>query len=266
MRRRSTTSSWPFPPETREVQFDEKWNFVGKKEKACDPANPADARCGDNWDHTAVDPEHRLLLAIVPDKRTARSCEALVGEVKQRTGGRTDLLITSDEHAPYATAIKKAYGTSAPESKVRKGSQRSVESMPDDLCYATVCKTRKRGRVVNVVRIVVFGALALLTAYLARSKASSTINTSFVERNNGTDRGQNARKARKTYCFSKDWSIHIAMTFFVAYTYNFCWPVRTLRHRSPDGLWEHVTPAMAAGLADHVWTLLEWITLPARPP
>ncbi len=47
------------------------------------------------------------------------------------------------------------------------------------------------------------------------------------------------------------------------YSYNFCWPVRTLRQRGPDGSWQPRTPAMAAGLTDHVWPLDEWITMPA---
>src|SRR4029077_1409243 len=54
--KRSTTRSWLFPPQTREAQFDEKWSFVGKKEKHCDPEEPQDAHQGDNWDHVAFDP------------------------------------------------------------------------------------------------------------------------------------------------------------------------------------------------------------------
>ena len=64
---------------------------------------------GDNWDHTAIDAEHRLLLSIVPGKRTSDQCDKVVAEVKKRTGNRTDLLLTSDEHASYKTAIEKAY-------------------------------------------------------------------------------------------------------------------------------------------------------------
>ena len=55
----STRNSWLFPPKTREVQFDEKWSFVGKKEKHCHPEQLADRQQGDNWDHVAFDPEHR---------------------------------------------------------------------------------------------------------------------------------------------------------------------------------------------------------------
>ena len=87
-------------------------------------------------------------------------------------------------------------------------------------------------------------------------------NTAFVERQNGTDRNRNGRKVRKTYCFSKDWDIHDAVTYFTMYTYNFCWPVRTLRQQGPDKRWLPRTPAMAAGLTDHVWSLWEWLTFP----
>lgn len=204
---------------------------------------------------------------MVPGKRTAEKCEQLVEEVKRRTDGRTDLLLTSDEHAPYKTAIEKAYAREVPQPR-RAGPGRPRKPkrvMPEDLCYGTVRKTRKKGRVVEVVRTVVFGTAALLLTYLARSTVSNTINTSFVERNNGTDRGQNGRKIRKTYGFSKDWDLHDALTFFVAYSYNFCWPVRTLRVKASDGAWQARTPAMAAGLADHVWTIEEWATYPSRP-
>jgi hypothetical protein len=53
------------------------------------------------------------------------------------------------------------------------------------------------------------------------------------------------------------------MTYFTAYRYNFCWTVRTLRVKGEHGRWQQRTPAMAAGLADHVWSLEEWISFPA---
>ena len=140
-----------------------------------------------------------------------------------------------------------------------------MKVIPPDLCYATVRKRREKGRVVEVVRTLVFGTLCLLDALLSRSTASTTINTSFVERNNGTDRQQNSRRRRKTYAFSKDLAMHRAASYFVGYSYNFCWAVRTLRVREPDGAWQARTPAMEAGLSDHVWSTEEWITYPAKP-
>jgi IS1 family transposase len=257
--------SWfHFPPQTREVQLDEKWSFVGKKEKTVDPHSPEDEDKGDVWDHTAIDAESRLLLAIVPGPRTAENCEKVVREVKERTAGKADILFTSDEHAPYESAIRKAYGEEIPRPKKpgRGRKPKPVTVVPPELCYATVRKTRKEGRVVKVVRKLIFGTLALLAAYLLGSTVSKSINTSIVERNNGTDRGQNARKRRKTYCFSKDLEIHISVSHFVGYGYNFMWPVRTLDLKGADGIKTRRTPAMAAGLTDHIWTLKEWCTFP----
>jgi hypothetical protein len=131
------------------------------------------------------------------------------------------------------------------------------------LVYATVRKERKKGRVVSIRRSIVLGDEPTVEALLKASVCSRTINTSFVERRHGTDRGQNARKSRRSYRFSKDWEVHVAMSYFTAYRSNFCWPVRTLRTKAEDGRWQQRTPAMAAGLADHVWTLEEWINFPS---
>src|SRR5450759_5020457 len=91
------TMSWcVFPPTTQEVQMDEKWSFVRKKEKNCQEGE-ADQRCGDNWDHVAFDPEHRLVLATVPGKRSAEKVQELVAEVKERLAGRVPRLITTAE-------------------------------------------------------------------------------------------------------------------------------------------------------------------------
>ena len=106
---------------------------------------------------------------------------------------------------------------------------------------------------------IVFGTAASVRAALARSAVSRTVNTAFVERHNGTTRNRDARKVRKTYHFSKDWWTHRAATFFSQYSYNFCWPVRTLKEKGGEAR----TPAMMAKLADHVWTLVEWIKRPA---
>ena len=73
-------------------------------------------------------------------------------------------------------------------------------------------KTREKGRVVRIATRVVFGTLAAVAAVLGMSGVSTAINTAFVERQNGTDRHR-ARKARKTYRFSKDWRFHEAATY-----------------------------------------------------
>ena len=247
-------------PQTREVQMDEKWSFVGKKEKNCDDDDPGDRFRGDCWDHVAFDPEHRLVLAVVPGERTAETVQELVQDVKERLGGRTPDLITTDEYAPYEGAILEAFGEEVvPPRTGKRGRPRLPYKVASEgLRYATVHKTRRKGRVVSVTTRVIFGTTAAVLAALANSMVSRVVNTAFVERHNGTDRNRNARKMRKTYCFSKDWWIHRAVTFFTMYSYNFCWPVRTLR--TEEG--EERTPAMVAKLTDHVWTLAEWLKRP----
>jgi IS1 family transposase/transposase-like protein len=248
-------------PATREIQMDEKWSFVAKKEKNCDEDDPEDQFRGDCWDHVAFDPEHRLVVSVIPGERTSESAEELVADVKERLGDRTPGLITTDEYAPYEGAILEAFGTEVVPPRTGKPGRprKPYKVAPAGLNYATVHKTRKRGRVVDVMRRVIFGTAAAVEAALVNSGASRTVNTSFVERHNGTDRNRNARKVRKTYCFSKDWWVHRAVTFFTMYSYNFCWPVRTLTTR----VGEARTPAMMARLTDHVWTLTEWIKRPA---
>src|SRR5580700_4442374 len=85
-------------PETLELQLDEKWSFVAKKEKNCDDDQPADRFCGDCWDHVALDPENRLVVSVVPGERTAESVRELVDDVKGRLDGRVPELITTDEY------------------------------------------------------------------------------------------------------------------------------------------------------------------------
>ena len=261
---RSTTSSWLFPPRTREVQFDEKWSFVFKKQEHCDPDDPADDHHGDWWDHVAIDAESRLVLAVVPGARDAEAVEEVVGEVKERTGGRVLDLATSDDYPAYETALLNAYGQEVTTTATGQASRKLIpdKAPPPGINYATVEKRREKGRVVEIVTRVVFGTMAAVEAALAKSKVSRRINVSFLERQNATDRHHNARKVRKTYTFSKDWRVHESMTYFTMYSYNFCWPVRTLDERDDKGHWRRRTPAMAAGLADHVWTVREWITMP----
>jgi IS1 family transposase/transposase-like protein len=248
-------------PETRELQMDEMWSFVAKKEKNCDEDDPEDHFRGDCWDHVALDPEHRLVVSVVPGERTTESVQELVGDVKERLDGRVPDLITTDEYSAYEGAILEAFGTEVvPPRTGKPGRPRGPYKVaPTGLNYATVHKTRKKGRVVDVATRIVFGTAASVQAALARSAVSRTVNTAFVERHNGTARNRDARKVRKTYCFSKDWWIHRAVTFFTMYSSNFCWSVRTLK----SGAGEARTPAMMAKLTDHVWTLVEWIKRPA---
>ncbi len=198
-------------------------------------------------------------------KRTAEAVSEVVRDFRRRTTGRVMRPITSDEYPAYPDAIRAAYGiTVVPPRTGRPGRPRApYTELPPDLTYATVHKERENNRVVRVSARVVFGTLLAVLAALAASAVSRVVNTCFVERHNGTDRNRCSRKVRKGYGFSKDWAVHRAATRFSHFTDNFCWPVRTLRERGADGRWRDRTPAMAAGLADRVWTLAEWVCYPA---
>jgi len=248
---------------TREVQLDEKWSFVGKKAENCDPDDPADDHLGDWWDHVAYDPEHRLVVCVEPGARVGESVEAVIEDFKRRTEGRPMRLITSDEHRPYKEAILRAYGVAATLTPSGRPARAARVVAPASLCYAAVHKVRHLGRVVEVIIRLIYGTAARLAEALSASTCSKAVNVSLLERQHLTDRHRNARKARKTYRFSKSWESHVAATYFSMYSYNFCWPVRTLRVRAEDQAWRRRTPAMAAGLADHVWSLEEWLRFPA---
>jgi IS1 family transposase len=206
-----------------------------------------------------------LVVSVVPGARTAENVVAVVEDVKRRTEGRLMDLITTDGYPAYEEAILDASGeTITPPRTGQRGRPKAAYTVaPKGLTDAVVEKTGAKGRVVSIVTRVVFGTMAAVVAALGISRVSTAINPSFVERQNGTDRHRNARKARTTYRFSKDWRFHEAVTYLTLYAYNFCWPVRTLAVKDDRGPRQPRSPAMAAGLADHVWSMAEWFSMPA---
>jgi IS1 family transposase len=229
----------------------------------------------------AFDPEHKLVLGVVFGKRSASRILSLLQAVKRQMKGRIPRLVTSDDFSSYRTVLLRIWpraqdpGRQDKRCTRRRRCLQSQSVAPDPaLNYATVCKQRRNRRIVAVGTKVVFGSKKSVAAALRQSPVSRTINTSFLERHNATDRHRNARKSRRTYRFSKDWETHQAVGYFSLYSYNFCWPVRTLQQpldRANTSASEQTrarqryrprTPAMAAGLTDHVWTLHEWLSRP----
>jgi IS1 family transposase len=218
---------------------------------------------GDQWDFVALDPDSRLVLSVFVGKRLQDNAEMLLEDVKARLPGVPEL-ISSDEWPGYPEAIEEVFGVEVTPPRTGKPGRPAGprKEIPEGLNYATVQKRREKGRVVEVVTKVVMGALAVVLALLGGKK----ISTSYLERQNGTDRHRNARKARKTYRFSKDFEMHESMTYFTMYSYNFCWPVRTLRKKIGYRRYQQRTPAIVAGLTDHVWSLQEWLAFPVCQP
>jgi IS1 family transposase len=246
----------------------------GKKDKHCNPADPADRERGSQWDHVLLDPESKLVVSLVVGKRTTETLRQAFADFYQRTDGGLPALITTDEYAAYITVIVSTWGVRKEDLELTEEQQQAYdwEAMPAvyfpvEISYATVHKEREQGRVVKVEQRIVFGTAEQVTAALEQGTTAKTINTSYVERWNGTQRHFNARKGRKTYRFSKELAFHVAVTWLCLVAYNFGWKVRTLRQQvqAEPPRYHYRTPAMAAGLVDEPLSLRHILSYPMYP-
>jgi hypothetical protein len=216
-----------------------------------------------------------LIVSLVVGRRDADSVVQLFTDFYGRTGGHLPQLIVTDEYAPYKAVILGTYGVTREELTLTAEEEREYDRdgmagyfFPVEITYATVHKEKENGRVVAVNSQVVFGTPGQAEQTLSESERSRTINTSFVERYHGTQRQFNARKKRKAYTFSKELSLHEACTWLVVVWYNFGWCVRTLRQKVQEepARYDNRTPAMAAGLTDHAWSMRELVAYPLYLP
>lgn len=205
-------------------------------------------------------------------RRDADTVVRVFTDFYERTDGYLPELICTDEYAVYRTVILDTYGVCKHELGLtpQEEAQFSLGEFhfPVEITYATVHKEKEGGRVVSVTERLVLGSEERLEETLEGSERSGTVNTSFVERYHGTHRHFNARKKRKAYTFSKEVSFHEAATWLVVVWYNFGWCVRTLREKVQEDppRYHYRTPAMAAGLTDHAWTMEELLCHPLYPP
>ena len=125
-----------------------------------------------------------MVVSVVPGKRTAENVEKLLVDFKKRTDGRVMNLMTSDEYKPYKRAILKAYGRKTKPAKTgKRGRPKGSRIVPvEGLKYATVHKTRHKGRVVKIELRTIFGSETEVQAAIEASAVSNTVNTAFIER------------------------------------------------------------------------------------
>lgn len=254
-----------------ECQLDELWSFVHTKEHHLEAAKQFCTSYGDAWVWIAFVPLWRLVLAFVVGKRTQASANLLLERVVHVTTAGIPFF-TSDQLAEYRTALLHVYGQwHQPARQGNRGRfpvRRRVP--PPELLYAQVVKQRERGEVVGVTTHVVFGNTDAITARLDALSTSTTVNTSFVERENLTLRQHNRRLTRKTNGFSKELTwLEKQLWLSLAY-YHLVLPHESLRQRlstpettrgnGSERRWLPTTPAMAAGITDHVWTTTELLS------
>ena len=243
----------------------------GKKDKHCDAEQTADRMLGSWWDHVIVDAESRLIVSLVVGRRTADTALETWLDYYARSDGDLPLLITTDEYPVYFSTLVSVYGVPKDELELTPEEREEFDYdgmpavyFPVEIAYTTVHKERAQGRVVSVEQRIVLGTQQQVEAVLAEGNTVPTINMSYVERWNGTQRRFNARKARKVYTFSKDWLFHVAVTWLVVTAYNWCWTPRTLREQvqADPPRYRPRTPAMLAGLATEPWTLQQILRCP----
>lgn len=250
-----------------QVQLDELWTFVRKKERMLSEWEKLQTEYGDNWIWIAFDPVHKLVIAVLIGDHTEEKAVGLLTRLRARLIESCLPLLTSDSLPQYASAILRVFGVwIQPRRKGTRGPLPKPRQVPPEgLNYATVHKEREKGRVVSVTTKVVYGRMNDILACLKPLR--QTINTSFVERMNLTLRHLVSRLHRKTLCFSKkreylEYHLHLALAYYHFVQHHSSLrvplprPIPTRGNGSPKK-WKQRTPAMAAGLTNHAWSLEE---------
>jgi IS1 family transposase len=228
-----------------------------------------------HWVWGAIDPVSKLLLTIDVGDRTLAMAQRVVHQVVQVLAPDCAPLFLTDGFKEYTTALLTHYGHWVqPERRQATGPEPKPRWMPlPGLLYAQVVKTVRRRRLVQVSHRVVFGTLDRVTQVLVA--CGWQINTAFIERVHLTIRQHVAAVGRRvsTLCKGED-GVRQQLALYHVY-YNFCLPHTSVRQPllQPEPThgtgsakrWQPRTPAMAAGLTDHVWTLREVLLFRVPP-
>lgn len=210
---------------------------------------------GRKWIWTAIDTTTKLIVCFLVGDRTLEDARKFLKDLVSRTEELP--LFTSDELPHYADGLKELFlKLVPPEPTGRPGRPRNPEKIIDEhLDYATVHKTREKGRVVKVETKIVFGSPERIENRL-QELPGKTINTSYVERSNLNWRMWDAHLIRKSLMFAKSFRWLKAKFAICIGFYNFIRPDETLS-RGDDRIFRANTPAMAAGITEHQWTIKE---------
>jgi IS1 family transposase len=261
----------------RQVQLDELFAVLSAVKAGAVSETEAIKRLErmSQWVWVAMDPESKLLLAIDVGDRTLAMAQRVVHQVAQVLAPDCAPLFLTDGFREYMTALLTHYGQWVQPARQRaQGPAPKPRWMPRPaLLYAQVVKTVRRRRLVAVTHRIVFGTLEAVEQVLAA--CGWQIQTAFVERLNLDIRQRVAAVGRRvtTLCKGED-GLRQQLVLFHAY-HNFCLPHASLRvplaapvptHGTGSAKqWQPRTPAMAAGLTDHVWTLREVLLFRVPP-
>jgi IS1 family transposase len=205
------------------------------------------------WMGLAMEVTSRLWLAgLVQSARDQVLADRLLQRVRRCAIGACQLLICVDGWMCYPAAILRAFRHQVKEA-IEQGKPR-IQIWPQ-LIIGQVIKTQKKYRLESVKQTLLCGQEEGLKACLEQSHGGTQINTAYIERLNGTMRERLASLTRK--CRHANWHLSAFQwgMYLIGCTYNLCWI-----HQQLDQ-----TPAMAAGLTDHVWSVKEVLTYKVPP-
>lgn len=211
--------------QVRDVEADEVWSFIGKKEKRVRPED--DQNLGDCYTFVAIERHSKLVLNIAMGKRDQATTDQFIEGLRHATA-HSRFQITTDGFAPYRSAITTTLHDRCDFAQLIK-------------VYRTAPEGERRYSPAEVSAVEVVPVMG--------NPDPERICTSIVERSNLSLRMGLRRFTRLTNGFSKKWENHWAAACLWYAYYNFCRIHKSLR----------VTPAMEAGISDHVWDLAELI-------
>jgi len=209
----------------KRVQVDEIWAFCYAKSKNVPADKKGKFGYGDVWTWVAIDADTKLIPSFTVGNRDAVSARILIEDLKGRLKNRIQL--TTDGHRAYLDAVEESFGSDIDYAMLVK----NYESVQEETRYSpAVCTSCEAKPVMG-------------------NPNPAHISTSYVERQNLSMRMGIRRFTRLTNGFSKKVENHAAAVALYYMHYNFCRVHQSLR----------VTPAMEAGITDHVWTIEEMI-------
>jgi transposase-like protein len=213
------------------------------------------------WQAMALAVPSRLWLGGVISAHRDRVLIRTLLEQVRRCACHLGVLVCVDGLASYVRAVRTVFRERVLTG--RRGRPRLVR--PAGLLLAQVVKHTRKRHLVDVTRRVVIGTLPAVQQVLAGTGTGTQINTAYIERLNATFRACLAPLARRTRCVLHRPALLSAAMYLVGMAYNFCWPHESLRLQTPAGCWQQRTPAMAAGLTDHGWSLRELLSYQIPP-
>ena len=211
----------------RRLQCDEIWNFVGAKAKNASPEKKAEG-WGDTWTWTALDADTKLCVSYLVGGRDLGWATEFLRDCASRINNRVQ--ITTDGHKAYLEAVESAFGADIDYAQLQK-----IYGAPTE----------------NQTRYSPAKCIGCDMKTVTGNPDPKHVSTSYVERQNLSMRMSIRRFTRLTNAFSKKVENHAAAVALWFMYYNFCRVHQTLR----------VTPAMEAGISDHVWTIAELLSL-----